>query len=215
MRSFILSTTPSLISLTFRTEIELVTSIQSRAHHPLDGSSTPSELVKDAARKSIEMVESAPPSPSAEPPPTAAPALTPAIRRKARIQFAVCCFTLFLAGWNDGTTGPLLPRMQVVYHACKFLATDRTRANHDHLTFRSTSPSSPSSSFLIASYAVHRGVPSSHYISDVALGLRVWRGNERLAHRPTRVRQGECLGCFSEVYPVTDAALGDGHRCVS
>lgn len=35
---------------------------------------------------------------------------------KARVQLAACCSTLFLAGWNDGTTGPLLPRMQENYH---------------------------------------------------------------------------------------------------
>ncbi|EJF59568.1 MFS general substrate transporter [Dichomitus squalens] len=38
------------------------------------------------------------------------------MRRKARIQFATLCWSLFLAGWNDGTTGPLLPRIQTVYH---------------------------------------------------------------------------------------------------
>ncbi|KAI0819203.1 MFS general substrate transporter [Trametes gibbosa] len=49
-------------------------------------------------------------------PPTAASASTAAFRRLARFQFATLCWTLFLAGWNDGTTGPLLPRMQSVYH---------------------------------------------------------------------------------------------------
>lgn len=43
-------------------------------------------------------------------------ASTPAMKRKARIQFAALCWTLYLAGWNDGTTGPLLPRIQAVYH---------------------------------------------------------------------------------------------------
>ena len=28
------------------------------------------------------------------------------------------CWSLFLAGWNDGSTGPLLPRIQTVYHVC-------------------------------------------------------------------------------------------------
>jgi len=32
------------------------------------------------------------------------------------MQFAAMCGCLFLAGWNDGTTGPLLPRIQSVYH---------------------------------------------------------------------------------------------------
>ena len=47
--------------------------------------------------------------------------ITPSItsknsKRTANIQFAALCWTLFLAGWGDGTTGPLLPRIQSVYH---------------------------------------------------------------------------------------------------
>ena len=34
----------------------------------------------------------------------------------SRIQFAALCWSLFLLGWNDGTIGPLLPRIQEVYH---------------------------------------------------------------------------------------------------
>jgi len=40
---------------------------------------------------------------------------TKAQRLRARIQFVTLCWTLYLAGWNDGTTGPLLPRIQKVY----------------------------------------------------------------------------------------------------
>ncbi|KAF9265534.1 MFS general substrate transporter [Marasmius fiardii PR-910] len=36
--------------------------------------------------------------------------------KTARIQLATLFWTLFLAGWNDGTTGPLLPKIQQVYH---------------------------------------------------------------------------------------------------
>jgi hypothetical protein len=46
-------------------------------------------------------------------------ALSPPSRKqvkKARIQFITLCWTLFLAGWNDASTGPLLPRIQEVYH---------------------------------------------------------------------------------------------------
>lgn len=45
---------------------------------------------------------------------------TPAMRRKARVQFATLCWSIFVAGWNDGTTGPLLPRLQEVYHVRLF-----------------------------------------------------------------------------------------------
>ncbi|EPS95638.1 hypothetical protein FOMPIDRAFT_1132010 [Fomitopsis schrenkii] len=38
------------------------------------------------------------------------------LNRKLQIHFATMCSALFLAGWNDGTTGPLLPRIQEVYH---------------------------------------------------------------------------------------------------
>jgi len=35
---------------------------------------------------------------------------------RARIQFFSLCWTLFLAGWSDASTGPLLPRIQSTYH---------------------------------------------------------------------------------------------------
>ncbi|KAG2156825.1 MFS general substrate transporter [Suillus bovinus] len=36
-------------------------------------------------------------------------------RLRAQVQFATACGSMYLAGWNDGTTGPLLPRIQKVY----------------------------------------------------------------------------------------------------
>ncbi|KZV98102.1 MFS general substrate transporter [Exidia glandulosa HHB12029] len=41
---------------------------------------------------------------------------TAAELRKEWIQFVTLCLCLFLAGWNDGTTGPLLPRIQEFYN---------------------------------------------------------------------------------------------------
>ena len=35
--------------------------------------------------------------------------------RVARAQFLALCWTLFVVGWTDGSTGPLLPRIQVFY----------------------------------------------------------------------------------------------------
>ena len=37
-------------------------------------------------------------------------------RRQARMQYAVLCCAMFAVGWSDGTTGPLLPRIQSNYH---------------------------------------------------------------------------------------------------
>ncbi|KAH9031650.1 MFS general substrate transporter [Lactarius pseudohatsudake] len=34
---------------------------------------------------------------------------------RAKIQFLTLCWTLFLVGWSDSSTGPLLPRIQSVY----------------------------------------------------------------------------------------------------
>lgn len=42
-------------------------------------------------------------------------AITPEMRRREKFVFTSMCLSLFLAGWNDGTIGPLLPRIQHVY----------------------------------------------------------------------------------------------------
>ncbi|KAF8234569.1 MFS general substrate transporter [Tricholoma matsutake] len=39
---------------------------------------------------------------------------------KTRFQFIALCWTLFLAGWNDGSIGPLLPRIQKFYNVVGF-----------------------------------------------------------------------------------------------
>ena len=44
------------------------------------------------------------------------PSLLKTQKIRGRIQFAALCWSLFLLGWNDGTIGPLLPRIQGVYH---------------------------------------------------------------------------------------------------
>ena len=36
-------------------------------------------------------------------------------KRVARAQFLALCWALFVVGWTDGSTGPLLPRIQVFY----------------------------------------------------------------------------------------------------
>lgn len=44
--------------------------------------------------------------------------------RTARVQFLALCWSLFLMGWTDGSTGPLLPRIQESYKVgfpCSFL----------------------------------------------------------------------------------------------
>jgi hypothetical protein len=36
-------------------------------------------------------------------------------QRVARAQFLALCLSMFVVGWTDGSTGPLLPRIQVFY----------------------------------------------------------------------------------------------------
>ncbi|TFY68003.1 hypothetical protein EVJ58_g1273 [Rhodofomes roseus] len=47
--------------------------------------------------------------------PAVTPAQRAAFRRNARIQFLALCYSFFLEGWNDGSTGPLLPRIERNY----------------------------------------------------------------------------------------------------
>ncbi|KAF8191791.1 MFS general substrate transporter [Pholiota molesta] len=46
----------------------------------------------------------------------ATPSLTRQQRNIALIQYVTLLWPMIVAGWNDGTTGPLLPRIQEVYH---------------------------------------------------------------------------------------------------
>lgn len=39
---------------------------------------------------------------------------------RERIQFFALCWAIFFAGWCDGSTGPLLPRIQNAYHVLCF-----------------------------------------------------------------------------------------------
>lgn len=39
-----------------------------------------------------------------------------------RIQFITLCWGIIVTGWNDGSTGPLLPRIQLVYDVRPFLS---------------------------------------------------------------------------------------------
>lgn len=65
-------------------------------------------LKAGAEDASIIKVSSCPPSP--------VPEKTREQIIASRIQFAALCLSLFLLGWNDGSTGPLIPRLREVYN---------------------------------------------------------------------------------------------------
>ncbi|EIW55079.1 MFS general substrate transporter [Trametes versicolor FP-101664 SS1] len=98
-------------------EVEL-SNMHSRVPHLPHDPTTPAATAVDEG-KEVEYVETNAAANSEQPSraqSTTFPATTPAMKLKARIQFATLCWSLFMAGWNDGTTGPLLPRIQSVYH---------------------------------------------------------------------------------------------------
>lgn len=45
-------------------------------------------------------------------------------------QFASLCWAFYVAGWNDGTTGTLLPRIQSHYEVCRVRHGMRRRADN-------------------------------------------------------------------------------------
>ncbi|KAI0654398.1 MFS general substrate transporter [Cubamyces menziesii] len=96
-------------------DVELST-IRARSPHPPDEPVTPAATIEEGKRSEYVEAKPAEGSQSSHTPAATFSASTPASRRKARIQFTTLCWTLFLAGWNDGTTGPLLPRIRSVYH---------------------------------------------------------------------------------------------------
>jgi hypothetical protein len=46
------------------------------------------------------------------------PRLSKLQKRNSMVQFLALCWCIFLVGWNDGSTGPLLPRIQEDYGVC-------------------------------------------------------------------------------------------------
>ncbi|KAF7325726.1 MFS domain-containing protein [Mycena kentingensis (nom. inval.)] len=85
--------------------------------HPLPAAQSQSQLaaptVKDASASASASGVSTPAAPleSTEP----APRTKEHIFRE-RVQLAALYWCLFMAGWNDGSAGPLIPRIQKVYH---------------------------------------------------------------------------------------------------
>ena len=68
-------------------------------------------------------------------------------RRKAMLCFAALCWSFFGQGWNDGSTGPLLPNIQRHYDVS---SVPISTTEYDGLHFgRSASQSSPCCSYSI------------------------------------------------------------------
>ncbi|KAJ7189055.1 major facilitator superfamily domain-containing protein [Mycena filopes] len=66
---------------------------------------TPAPTTPDPQAQASKKVDENPPPPTHR-----------AHQVRERIQLVTLCWTLFLAGWNDGSVGPLIPRIQQMYH---------------------------------------------------------------------------------------------------
>jgi len=51
-----------------------------------------------------------------------AQAVSSKARKLLEIQYGCLCLALFLAGWNDGTNGPLIPRIRRYYNVSSIVA---------------------------------------------------------------------------------------------
>ncbi|KAG6837145.1 hypothetical protein H0H93_014050 [Arthromyces matolae] len=91
---------------------------------------------------------------------------------KGRMQFISCCVPLFLAGWNDGSLGPLLPRIQSVY--------DINSTTVSLLFVLSCLVFSASSKI----YCGH---------TEPIQGIYLWRISERTLIKQARIRKGSLL----------------------
>ncbi|KAF8877279.1 MFS general substrate transporter [Infundibulicybe gibba] len=81
------------------------------------------------------------------------------------VPFASVCWCIFITGWNDGSTGPLLPRIQKVYHGyvagalMNVYLTDRlgfgkVRSLCQIVAYSMQAPAPPFSVFILA-YAIN------------------------------------------------------------
>ena len=106
--------------------------------------------------------------------PDASNALTPAIKWKRRIQFVTLCSCLFVEGWNDGSTGPLLPRIQDRYHVRPQLRQIFASLTIGYISPRSTLPWSHYYSFSCVLYAFHPFDYLRRVSYSVFIGVYMW-----------------------------------------
>lgn len=69
----------------------------------------------DSPSRSVQFAELANEAPHSTRERDPVDAITPEMRKREKIVLASMLAALFTAGWNDGTIGPLLPRVQHVY----------------------------------------------------------------------------------------------------
>ncbi|KIM86005.1 hypothetical protein PILCRDRAFT_816545 [Piloderma croceum F 1598] len=105
------------MSTTTNAAVEALPNTSSLSFHPKSPQTQPSASAVglNGILENIEMKDRTVTTKTAAPS-TASVSNTNAHRVRANIQFISLCYSLFLAGWNGGTTGPLLPRIQEVYH---------------------------------------------------------------------------------------------------
>ena len=83
-----------------------------------DGTSILNNLPGDSIEAKPERSEDTLSAISYPPASNLTPRLSKLQQRNSMVQFLALCWCIFLVGWNDGSTGPLLPRIQENYRVC-------------------------------------------------------------------------------------------------
>ncbi|KAG6900372.1 hypothetical protein C0993_011722 [Termitomyces sp. T159_Od127] len=123
----------------------------------------------------------------------------------AHIQLVALCMSLFLAGWNDGTTGPLLPRIQSVYNDAQangFVASFDTNAEAKmgilHALYGAGALCSP----LVATQFSQQRRWSFHYLASLGLATQEARWwEEEFRQGSTLTTLSECLREIGQIIP--------------
>ncbi|KAG8996986.1 hypothetical protein FRB90_012600 [Tulasnella sp. 427] len=87
--------------------------IRAREHHEVDGETIQLKDIAPSISKGGLSVSASTNGMEAQP---SSPPESDMSVRDERIYLAALCYNLFVAGWNDATLGPLLPRIQEYYH---------------------------------------------------------------------------------------------------
>ena len=152
-------------------------SMVERERHPF--------LLEDTETKILELPEYIEPSPVDRH--DSPPSRSPVMRQRERVQLFALFFAIFVAGWDGGTYGPLIPRFQTYYDV---------RETRDDLAFVSDE------SF---SGQLH------HRVHDLYFQLYCTSSLENFGENNLRAFQGFISGATANVY-LTDK-LGFGKVC--
>lgn len=115
-------------------------------------------------------------------------AVSPNARKRLEVQYACLCLALFLAGWNDGTNGPLIPRIRRYYNVRLSTTSVRSSFLSDRMQVNFTLVSLIFIANCIVSIQSERGTNGSEHL----IGIRCWGDRKRHSHIQSGIWESEC-----------------------